>query len=209
MKIFSQLRPHLLPSSWFWILLLVGIAMLGFSNAEGTFLGFFVALYAIPAWGVILVIRFATWMVQKRGGKGRALAKPWVSWLMEPIVCGALIVLITTGALKWLRFGASYPWLYSKAATEVERMRRAGPQQWSEHEHGFQLCGLYRVRQWESGTAMDGSPQFLILTAYMTFTDAAGWAYVPSGARPNGIKTGQPCYFEHMIGPWWRWRLDV
>ena len=95
------------------------------------------------------------------------------------------------------------------AMAEVERMKTDGPQKWIQWEHGYQFCGLYRVWQWESGTATDGSPQFLIVTAYMTFTDAAGWAYVPSGAKPKGIKTGQPCYFDHMIGPWWRWRLDV
>ena len=209
MKLFSILRPNLLPSSWLWITLLVGTAIFGFSNAEGTFLGFMIALYLVPTWLFILLIRFTVWSLRQRSGKGRRLAKPWLSWLVEPIVLILLIGLIWCGGLKWLRFTASFPWLYAMATAEVERMKTDGPQKWSQWEHGYQFCGLYRVRQWESGTATDGSPQFLILTSYMTFTDAAGWAYVPSGAKPKGIKTGQPCYFDHMIGPWWRWRLDV
>lgn len=208
MKIRSALRPHLLSSSWLWISLLVGTAVLGFSNAEATFLGCLIAFYLVPAWLLILLIRFTVWSLRRKSGKGRVLEKPWLSWLLEPMLVLVLVGLIWCGGLRWLRFAVSYPWLYLKAKGEVEHMKTAGPQKWRQWEDGFQICGLYRVIQWESGTATDGSPQFLILTAYMTLTDAAGWAYVPSGAKPNGIKTGQPCYFDHMIGPWWLWRLD-
>lgn len=204
-----NLRSHLLPSSWFWIALLVGIALFGFSNAEGTFLGFFAAFYALSAWLLVFVLRLSVWAWQRKAGKARVLRQPWLSWSLEPIACLLLIGLISVGALKWTRFVVSYPWLYAKATMHLEEMKQRGTQKWYWYDQGFQLCGLYWVRQWETGSATDGGPQFLILTASGTLTDAAGWAYVPSGAKPRGIKTGQPCYFDHMIGPWWRWRLDI
>lgn len=209
MKLFCTLRSHLLPSSFLWIVLLLGTALYGFSNAEGTILGFLIAFYLVSAWLLILLIRFVVWSLRRKSGKDRLLAKPWVSWLVEPTVLILLVGLTWCGGLKWMRFAVSYPWLSAMATTELERMKTAGPQKWSEWKHGLHICGLYRVREWESGTATDGSPQFMVLTALGTYTDAAGWAYVPSGAKPKEIQTGQPCYFDHMIGPWWRWRLDV
>lgn len=209
MKLFHRLQPHLLPYSWFWIALLAGTAVFGFSNAEATFLGVEVAALVLIFWLPLLLVRLGVWVLRKSRGKARMLAKPLLSWSIEPLFCLLLVGLIWGGGLKWMRFAVSYPWLYAKAAGELEQMKTHGPKEWHDHDAGINLCGLYRVRQWETGTATDGSPQFLILTAYMTLTDAAGWAYVPSGAKPKGIKTGQPCYFEHMIGSWWRWRLDV
>ena len=203
-----KFRSHLLHASWFWITLLAGTAVCGFSNAEGTFLGLFIALYLLPVWLMAFLIRLLVWTLRRTSGKARTLTKPWLSWSIEPIVCLCLVGLISVGALKWARFAVSYPWLCAKATSKLEDMQGAGPQEWHDHDASVEICGLYRVRQWETGTATDGSPQFLILTAYMTFTDASGWAYVPSGAKPKRIKTGQPCYFDHMIGSWWRWRLD-
>ena len=209
MSFLGEFRSHLLRSSWFWITALLGTALFGFSNAEGTFWGIIVAFYLVPIWLIVLLIRLLVWLLRRKSGKARELAKPWLSWSVEPIFFLILVGLISVGGLKWARFVVSYPWLYAKATTELKQMKIVGAQEWHDHNNSTAICGLYRVNQWETGTATDGSPQFLILTAYMTFTDAAGWAFVPSGAKPKGIKTGQPCYFDHMIGPWWRWRLDV
>lgn len=209
MNILRKIRPHVLSGSWFWIALMIASAVIGFSNAEATFLGVFIVIYGVPAWLMTLLVRVLVWWIRQGRGKGRILPRPWLSWSIEPMVFAIVIALIAVGGFKWARFAISYPWLSSKARFEIAEMSVTGPQKWQQYEDGFLVCGLYRVRQWETGFATDGSPQFLLITAYMTLTDAAGWAYVPSGAKPKGIRTGQPCYFEHMVGPWWRWRLDV
>lgn len=208
------LRSHLLPSSWFWITMLAGAALFGCSDAEVTFAGLHVGTYVIGGWGMMLLVRFSVWLTLHKLGRGRVLAHPWLSWSIEPVICLLLIGLIATGGLRWTRFAISYPWLHAKATRALEKMKAHGPQDWNETRHIYagkdelHLCGLYRILGWETGTATDGSPQFLILTADNTLTDGAGWTYVPSGAAPKGIRTPQPCYFEHMTGGWWRWRVD-
>lgn len=209
MNLLRKIRPHLLPGSWFWIALMIASAVIGFSKAEATFLGVLIVIYGVPVWLLALLLRVLVWWIRRRRGKGRILSRPWLSWSIEPMVFAILIALIAVGGLKWVRFAISFPWLSSMAQKELAEMSVKGPQQsWMIGSADF-MCGLYLVHSWETGFATDGSPQYLILTASQTLTDAAGWAYVPSGAKPKGLRTGQPCYFEHMVGPWWRWRLDV
>lgn len=202
-------RSNLLRSSWLWLLLLVSTALFGFSNAEATFLGLMVAGVVLPAWLGCWLIRLSVWGWRRQKQRNAPLAHPYFSWSIEPIVCAMLIGIISVNGLMWGRFVLSLPFLSAFAQNKVVALHVSGPQKSSGADQKDSVCGLYVIRSCETSDATDGSTQVLFLTAYETLTDAAGFAFVPSGGKPKAIATGQPCYFEHLFGPWWRWRLDV
>ena len=202
-------RSDLLRSSWLWLLLLTSTALFGFSNAEATFLGLMVAGVVLPFWLVTWLIRLCVWGWRRRKHLNGPLARPYYSWSIEPLVCAVLIGLISIKGLMWGRFVCSAPFLSAFAQDKIASLHVSGPQKWHDGEQLGLWHGLYLIKYWETSNAEDGSSQVLFLTAHATLTDAAGFAFVPSGGKPKGIATGQPCYFEHLFGPWWRWRLDV
>ena len=210
MKLFKKLWRSGSPFSRLCVVFAVGFALFAFSNAEPTWRDFGIAIIILPCWALLWYWRqFAWWAKWKKRPEGQS-ENPWLAWSLEPITCALLIGLISINVFTFCRFVLGVPWLGRFAKEKLAETNASVPKGWDGHGNEWLSCGPYKMTKWAISTAEDGTPEFLMITAYDTLTDAAGFAYVPSGGRPTANRIGcGPSYFSHIIGPWWRWRWDI
>lgn len=197
----KSLRKHLLPATPWWLLAFVVVGFVWHSNAECSFEGFIVAGALLIVWALAWAARL---VLGARGG--RVLQRPLLSWGIEPVLVGAVIFMMANHGFLWLRFLPSLPSLngYAKRQLALAEPASRPPEIGALHDS----VGLFRALSWKVVKASDGSSQFCMLTASPTMTDASGFVYIPSGARPSPF-VHTPSYYTHLVGPWWIWRLDV
>lgn len=200
----KQRSPWFGRSGFCWLTIFVVTGFAYRSNAEITWDGMVLAWKITFCWFVWCLIRllaslFQLWRAPEKGfGFG---------WCGDVLAFAVYLFACYMHVFMLPRFLASKPSLTKYVESQLEKNRNI-----SAHEFFNQrredVVGLFTVRRLVVSEAKDGTPQMLAITIENTVTDGAGFAYVPSGAEPAQLAGFGPCYFEHLVGSWWVWRLN-
>ncbi|WP_395751477.1 hypothetical protein [Prosthecobacter sp.] len=187
-----------------WITLLVAAGVACCSDAEITWDGLIIVSCLTISAGVWCGVRLLVALVRLWRFPEKGLA---LGWCGDALVIGVSLFAYHLHVFTLPRFLASRPALTTYVESQMEESRGKTPKEIFKQRRE-DAVGSFTIRHLIVSEAKDGSPQALVITVENTVTDAAGFAYVPSGAEPLQPSGFGPCYFEHLLGFWWLCRLD-